>query len=49
MGRAVNPVTKTNWKCTGIELDINVPQQEALDKVRGVSKESWIQLYNMMP
>jgi hypothetical protein len=30
-GRAVNPITGTNWEGTGIEPDIKVPQEEALD------------------
>ncbi len=30
-GRAVNPITMTNWEGTGVEPDIKVPQEEALD------------------
>ncbi|NNE07630.1 MAG: S41 family peptidase [Gemmatimonadetes bacterium] len=30
-GRAVNPVTGTNWEGTGVEPDIAVPASEALD------------------
>ena len=29
-GRAINPITKTNWEGTGIEPDIKVPSAEAL-------------------
>ena len=29
-GRAINPVTKTNWEGTGIEPDIKVPSADAL-------------------
>lgn len=29
-GRAVNPVTKTNWEGTGVEPDIRVPKEQAL-------------------
>lgn len=29
-GRAVNPVTKTNWEGTGVEPDVKVPQEQAL-------------------
>ncbi len=30
-GRAINPITGTNWEGTGIEPHIQVPQHEALD------------------
>jgi retinol-binding protein 3 len=30
-GRAINPITKTNWEGTGIEPDIEVPAAEALE------------------
>ncbi len=30
-GRAINPITNTNWEGTGIEPHIKVPQSEALD------------------
>ncbi len=33
-GRAVNPITGTNWEGTGIEPHIAVPQEEALDAAR---------------
>jgi C-terminal processing protease CtpA/Prc len=33
-GRAVNPVTKTNWEGTGIEPHIAVPADEALEVAR---------------
>jgi C-terminal processing protease CtpA/Prc len=29
-GRAINPITKTNWEGTGVEPDIKVPQDQAL-------------------
>jgi C-terminal processing protease CtpA/Prc len=29
-GRAINPITKTNWEGTGIEPDIKVPADDAL-------------------
>ncbi len=29
-GRAVNPITKTNWEGTGVEPDISVPSKDAL-------------------
>lgn len=30
-GRAVNPITMTNWEGTGVEPDIKVPQEDALE------------------
>lgn len=31
VGRAINPITKTNWEGTGIQPDIETPATEALD------------------
>jgi hypothetical protein len=33
-GRAINPITGTNWEGVGVEPDIKVPQEEALDVAR---------------
>lgn len=30
--RAINPVTKTNWEGTGVEPDVDVPADQALEK-----------------
>ncbi|MEO7540006.1 MAG: S41 family peptidase [Pyrinomonadaceae bacterium] len=30
IGRAVNPISKTNWEGTGVEPDIKVPKEQAL-------------------
>ncbi len=30
IGRAINPVTKTNWEGTGVEPDVKVPKEQAL-------------------
>ncbi len=30
-GRAINPVTKTNWEGTGVEPDVKVPKEQALE------------------
>jgi hypothetical protein len=32
MGRAINPITKTNWEGTGVKPDVAVPADEALNK-----------------
>ncbi|MGD8540023.1 MAG: S41 family peptidase, partial [Candidatus Aminicenantes bacterium] len=42
-GRAVNPITKTNWEGTGIEPHISVPQEDALDKAHGMALEKLIE------
>ncbi|MDH4270722.1 MAG: S41 family peptidase, partial [Candidatus Aminicenantes bacterium] len=41
-GRAVNPITKTNWEGTGIAPDIAVERDKALDKARTVALEKLI-------
>ncbi len=38
-GRAVNPVTKTNWEGTGIKPHVEVPQAEAYDKAYALALE----------
>jgi len=38
-GRAVNPITETNWEGTGIEPHISVPQEEALEKAHAMALE----------
>lgn len=46
-GRAINPITKTNWEGTGVEPDVNVPADLALDtahltaleKIRAAEKD----------
>jgi C-terminal processing protease CtpA/Prc len=30
VGRAVNPITKTNWEGVGVEPDIKAPKEQAL-------------------
>lgn len=41
-GRAVNPITKTNWEGTGIAPDIAIESDKALDKARTVALEKLI-------
>jgi C-terminal processing protease CtpA/Prc len=41
-GRAVNPVTKTNWEGTGIAPDIAVESDKALDKARMVALDKLV-------
>ena len=31
IGRAINPISKTNWEGTGVQPDIAVPAEQALD------------------
>jgi C-terminal processing protease CtpA/Prc len=42
-GRAVNPITRTNWEGTGIEPYIAVKPENALDKARAVALDKIIQ------
>ena len=30
IGRAINPISKTNWEGTGVEPDVKVPKEQAL-------------------
>jgi hypothetical protein len=41
-GRAINPLTKTNWEGTGVAPDIMVPQQDALWKAQETALDSLI-------
>jgi hypothetical protein len=42
-GRAINPITKTNWEGTGIEPHVPVPQEKALDKAHAMAVEKLLQ------
>ncbi len=43
MGNTVNPITKSNWEGTGVEPDIAVPQQYALDRAQLIILEKLIE------
>jgi retinol-binding protein 3 len=36
VGRAINPITKTNWEGTGVEAHVVIPAPEALDKAKAL-------------
>lgn len=38
--RAINPITGTNWEGTGVEPDVKVPAQEALETARKIESET---------
>lgn len=38
-GRAINPVTKTNWEGVGVEPDIQIPADQALEKALETLKQ----------
>jgi C-terminal processing protease CtpA/Prc len=37
--RAVNPISKMNWEGTGVEPDVKVPADEALDVAKKMAAE----------
>ncbi|HET7731842.1 MAG TPA: S41 family peptidase [Usitatibacter sp.] len=39
-GRAINPITKTNWEGTGVAPDVEVPAEQALDRARELALKS---------
>jgi retinol-binding protein 3 len=38
-GRAINPITKTDWEGTGVKPEVSVPADQALDKAREMALE----------
>ena len=41
-GRAINPITRTNWEGTGVEPDVKVPADEALTAARTLALQKLI-------
>lgn len=39
-GRAINPITKTNWEGTGVEPDVKVKIEDALSKAHALALEN---------
>jgi len=37
--RAINPISKTNWEGTGVEPDVKIPANEALDEAKKMATE----------
>lgn len=37
--RAINPITKTNWEGTGVEPDVKVPADQALERAKQLAAE----------
>lgn len=44
-GRAINPITKTNWEGTGVEPDIKVPARQALDEAHFLAVDKLAEKY----
>ena len=40
VGRAINPITQTNWEGVGVKPDIEVPAKDALDVAKQIIKDS---------
>jgi len=41
-GRAINPITKTNWEGTGVKPDVAVHADEALDKAHELAIQKFL-------
>ena len=39
-GRAVSPITGSNWEGTGVAPDVEVPAEQALDKARELAAKA---------
>ena len=42
-GRAINPITKTNWEGVGIKPEIVVPAEKALDAALSAARKPKMQ------
>jgi retinol-binding protein 3 len=38
-GRAINPITNTNWEGTGVKPDVSVPADAALETAHQLARE----------
>ncbi len=38
LGRAINPITKTNWEGVGVKPDVEIPADDALDRALELAK-----------
>ncbi len=43
MGRAINPITKTNWEGVGVQPDVSIAADKSLDKAQALSLEKLIE------
>lgn len=42
-GRAINPITQGNWEGTGVQPDIPIPEEDALDKAYQIALETVVE------
>ena len=42
-GRAINPITKTNWEGTGVEPDVEIEEEKALEKAHTMALEKLLE------
>ena len=39
-GRSISPITKTDWEGTGVEPDVKVPADQALETAKRLAAEA---------